>query len=80
MTRQRTLYSLGLEDHDRLNKELGGGIPWGSIVLVVGDYGAGKSALSQRFAYGLCETGSTVTFLSTELTIGGFLDKMNSPS
>lgn len=80
MQKQRNLYSLGLEEHDRLNKELGGGIPRGSIVLMEGDYGAGKSALSQRFAYGLCETGSTVTFLSTELTVSGFLDQMNSLS
>ncbi len=33
------LFSLGLDDHDRLNKELGGGIPPGSIILVEGDYG-----------------------------------------
>ncbi|WP_136687652.1 ATPase domain-containing protein [Halorhabdus amylolytica] len=72
------LYSLGLDERDRLNKELGGGIPPGSIVLVEGDYGAGKSAMSQRFSYGLCETGQTVTMLSTELTVGSFLDQMHS--
>jgi len=74
------LFSLGLDDHDRLNKELGGGIPPGSIILVEGDYGAGKSAMSQRFAYGLCEEGHEVTYLSTELTIGSFLDQMHSLS
>jgi flagellar protein FlaH len=80
MQQQRNLYSLGLDEHDRLNKELGGGIPKGSIVLMEGDYGAGKSAISQRMAYGLCEEGATVTFLSTELTVSGFLDQMNSLS
>ena len=74
------LYSLGLDDHDRLNKELGGGIPPGSIILVEGDYGAGKSALSQRFAHGLCEEDHDVTYLSTELTVGSFLDQMHSLS
>jgi flagellar protein FlaH len=74
------LYSLGLDDHDRLNKELGGGIPPGSIVLMEGDYGAGKSAMSQRFTYGLCEEGYSVTMLSTELTVGSFIDQMNSLS
>jgi flagellar protein FlaH len=74
------LYSLGLDDHDRLNKELGGGIPPGSIVLIEGEYGAGKSAMSQRFTYGLCAEGTTVTMLSTELTVGSFLDQMNSLS
>jgi len=72
------LYSLGLDERDRLNKELGGGIPPGSIVLVEGDYGAGKSAMSQRFSYGLCEEGNSVTMLSTELTVGSFLDQMHS--
>jgi flagellar protein FlaH len=79
-TQQRNLFSLGLEDHDRLNKELGGGVPRGSIVLVEGDYGAGKSALSQRLTYGLCETGMAVTYLSTELTVTGFIDQMHSLS
>ncbi|WP_423744553.1 ATPase domain-containing protein (plasmid) [Haladaptatus sp. SPP-AMP-3] len=74
------LYSLGLQDHDRLNNELGGGIPRGSIVLIEGDYGAGKSAMSQRFSYGLCETNHSVTLLSTELTIRGFIDQMHSLS
>jgi flagellar protein FlaH len=53
-------------------------MPPGSIVLAEGDYGAGKSALSQRFAYGLCEEGHRVTMLSTELTVGSFLDQMHS--
>jgi flagellar protein FlaH len=79
-SKQRNLLSLGMEDHDRLNNELGGGIPPGSIVLVEGDYGAGKSAISQRLTYGLCETGSTVTYLSTELTVRGFIDQMHSLS
>jgi flagellar protein FlaH len=72
------LFSIGLKERDRLDKELGGGIPPGSIVLVEGDYGAGKSALSQRFTYGLCEEGHTVTYLSTELTVGSFLEQMHS--
>jgi flagellar protein FlaH len=72
------LYSIGLDDRDRLNKELGGGFPPGSIVLIEGDYGAGKSAMSQRFTYGLCEEGHTTTLLSTELTVGSFLEQMHS--
>ena len=75
---KRDLYSIGLGARDRLNKELGGGIPPGSIVLVEGEYGAGKSAMSQRFSYGLCEEGTMVTLLSTELTVGSFLEQMNS--
>ncbi|MDR9429261.1 MAG: ATPase domain-containing protein [Natronomonas sp.] len=80
MQNTRNIRSLGLDDHDRLNKELGGGIPRGSIVLMEGDYGAGKSAISQRMAYGFCQEETSVSVLSTELTIGGFLDQMNSLS
>ncbi|MFB6113278.1 MAG: ATPase domain-containing protein [Halodesulfurarchaeum sp.] len=76
----RNLYPLSLDDHDRLNTELGGGLPKGSIVLVEGEYGAGKSALTQRFAYGFCQEGLNVTFLSTELTVRGFIDQMDSLS
>jgi len=72
------LFSIGLKERDRLDKELGGGMPPGSIVLMEGDYGAGKSAMSQRFTYGLCDEGHTVTMLSTELTVGSFLEQMNS--
>jgi flagellar protein FlaH len=75
---KQELYSIGLDSRDRLNKELGGGIPPGSIVLVEGEYGAGKSAMSQRFTYGLCEEGTMVSLLSTELTVGSFLEQMHS--
>ena len=71
-------FPIGLTDHDRLEKELGGGIPKGSIVLIEGDYGAGKSVLSQRFAYGFNTEGVVTTLVSTELGVKGFLDQMNS--
>ena len=80
MSAAKNLFTIELPDHDRLNEELGGGIPSGSIALMEGDYGAGKSTMSQRFSFGFCENDTTVTYLSTELTIAGFLDQMNSLS
>jgi flagellar protein FlaH len=71
-------FPIGLTDHDRLEKELGGGIPRGSIVLVEGDYGAGKSVLSQRFSYGFNTENVVTTLVSTELGVKGFLDQMDS--
>ena len=71
-------YPIGLTDHDRLEKELGGGMPKGSIVLIEGDYGAGKSVLSQRFTYGFNTEGVVTTLVSTELGVKGFLDQMDS--
>ena len=73
-------YSLGLSGHDRLEKELGGGMPKGAIVLIEGDYGAGKSVLSQRFSYGFCQEDTVTTLVSTELGVRGFLDQMHSLS
>ena len=71
-------YSLGLDGHDRLTKELGGGLPRGAIVLIEGDYGAGKSVMAQRFSYGLNLEDVVVTLISTELDTRGFLDQMHS--
>jgi len=79
-TARRDILSIGLKGHDQLNAELGGGFPPGSIVLMEGDYGAGKSALSQRFSYGFTQEDTTVTYLSTELTVSGFIDQMHSLS
>jgi flagellar protein FlaH len=71
-------FPIGLDGHDRLKQELGGGIPRGAIVLIEGDYGAGKSVLSQRLSYGFTDEDVTVTFISTELNVRGFLDQMHS--
>lgn len=72
------LYSVEVDGRDQLNAELGGGIPTGSIVLLEGEFGAGKSAIAQRFTYGFCENDTTVTYLSTELSLRGFIEQMDS--
>ncbi|RZN62663.1 ATPase domain-containing protein [Methanonatronarchaeum sp. AMET6-2] len=72
------IYSLGLEGRDRLKEKIGGGIPKGSIMAIEAEYGGGKSVLSQRFAYGFCEEGYRVTYLSSELRASSFIDQMDS--
>jgi flagellar protein FlaH len=74
------LYSLGLAHHDQLNRAFGGGLPTGSVVLVEGGYGTGKSTLAGRIAHGLCEQSFDVSYLSTEQPVGRFLDGMRSLS
>jgi len=71
-------YDLGLEERDRVNPSFGGGLPTGSIALFEGGHGAGKSVITQRMAYGLCETGTQVTYVSAEDTAKGFVSQMNS--
>lgn len=63
---------------DEFNKKLGGGFPSGSIVLLEGGNGAGKSAISQRMVFGLVENESSVTYISTQLTTKGFIQQMYS--
>jgi len=63
---------------DELNRNIGGGIPPNSLILIEGQDGAGKSIVSQRITYGLLEHGHTVTFISSELNTSGFIEQMSS--
>jgi flagellar protein FlaH len=65
-------------DRDELNQMLGGGFPKGSLIMIDGPSGSGKSALCQRFAYGLLDNKATVTYVSTQLTTKNFIRQMNS--
>lgn len=63
---------------DELGRNTGGYIPKGSITLIEGGPSSGKSILSQRLAFGMLDNGHTVTYISTELNLLGFLNQMNS--
>jgi len=65
---------------DELCRKLGGGFPPGSIVVIEGGSGSGKSTVCQRLAYGLMENGSSVTYISTQMTTKGFINQMYSLS
>jgi flagellar protein FlaH len=71
-------YSVGLEDRDRVNDAFGGGFPEGSIVLLEGPDGGGKSVVSQRCAYGMVDEGTDVAYVSTELRAPEFIEQMHS--
>ncbi|NPA86830.1 MAG: ATPase [Candidatus Diapherotrites archaeon] len=71
------IYSIELE-RDELGRRLGGGIMAGTITIMEGPDGSGKSVLSQRFTYGLLENGHTVTYISTELSTKDFIRQMQS--
>ncbi len=72
-----TYYKFALE-RDTLATALGGGIPKGSLILLTGEFGTGKSVLCQRFTYGLLKNGFTVTYVSSETNTKPFLNQMNS--
>lgn len=73
-------YSVGLEGRDRVNNAIGGGFPKGSLVLLEGETGTGKSALVSRFVYGLCAEGTSVGMVSTESTAREYIAQMHSLS
>ncbi len=65
-------------ERDDLNEKLGGGIPRGSLIIIEGPDGNGKSIVSQRITYGALVNGASVTYISTELSTWDFLKQMNS--
>ncbi len=65
-------------ERDELGKKLGKGFPAGSIVIIDGGNGSGKSVFCQRLAYGFLCNDSTVTFISTSMTTKGFIQQMYS--
>ncbi|MCZ7357049.1 MAG: AAA family ATPase [Candidatus Methanoperedens sp.] len=63
---------------DELCRKLGGGFPPGSIIVLEGGTGSGKSTVCQRLAYGLMENDFSVTYVSTQMTTKGFINQMYS--
>ncbi len=63
---------------DDLAEMLGGGFPSSSLGIVEGRYGTGKSVFTQRLTYGFLENDYDVSVISTELTVKGFIEQMDS--
>ncbi|MDI3476086.1 MAG: archaeal flagellar protein FlaH [Thermococcaceae archaeon] len=64
--------------NDELHRRLGGGIPSGSIILIEGDRGTGKSIFAQRLLYGFLKNGYTATYVSSQYTTVDFIRQMES--
>ncbi|XRP96346.1 ATPase domain-containing protein [Methanocaldococcus sp. 16A] len=63
---------------DDLDKRIGGGIPYGSLIIIEGEESTGKSVLCQRLTYGFLQNRYSVTYVSTQLTTLEFIKQMNS--
>ncbi len=72
-----TYYEFDLE-RDTLATALGGGIPKGSMIVISGEFGTGKSVIAQRFTYGFLQNGFTATYISTETNTKPFMNQMQS--
>ena len=70
-------YSIELES-DELNKQIGGGLPKNSLIMIEGEEGYGKSILCQRTIYALLKKKVKVTYISSELNTLDFISQMKS--
>jgi len=69
------LISLQIKD---LDGSLGGGFPHPSLTSVEGDYGTGKTALTQHIVYSMLKAGLTACVITSEATVREYLEKMKS--
>jgi len=70
-----TVLSLGIPELDR---DLGGGLPYPSLISIEGDYGSGKTAFTQQVIYSLLKKGLRVFVISSEATVKEYLSMMKS--
>lgn len=61
-----------------LDSRLGGGIPSGSLVLIEGSSGAGKSVLSQQIISGSLNDGFSVALFTSENSVKSLVSQMQS--
>lgn len=61
-----------------LDKKMGGGIPEGSLTLIEGQSGAGKSVLAQQLVWGALQAGKRVAYYATENTPSSLIRQMES--
>ena len=64
--------------NSNLDFRLGGGIPRGSLTLIDGQSGAGKSVFTQQLTYGALKHGRRVVLYSNENTKESLLSQMDS--
>ncbi len=78
--RNGTTRSIVSSGNSEIDRRLGGGISEDSLVLVEGENDTGKSVVCQQLTYGSLFSGHRVAYFTTENTIRGLLDQMESLS
>jgi flagellar protein FlaH len=66
---------LGISELDR---DLGGGIPTPSLILIEGDYGSGKTIFVQQIVHAMLKNKLRVYVMSSESTVKEYLSMMES--
>ena len=73
----KTVVSTGSSEIDN---KMGGGIPLGSLTLIEGNSGAGKSVLTQQMIWGSLHDGYSSSLFTTENTVKSLMTQMQSLS
>ena len=73
----RTVVSTGSGE---LDSKMGGGVPLGSLTLIEGHSGAGKSVLVQQMMWGSLYDGFDLALFTSENTVGSLVRQMHSLS
>ncbi|HEX77526.1 MAG TPA: AAA family ATPase [Dehalococcoidia bacterium] len=66
--------------NSEIDKKMGGGIPLGSLTIIEGQSGAGKSVLSQQMVWGSLNDKFRTLFYTTENTVRSLIKQMESLS
>lgn len=61
-----------------LDSRMGGGLPAGSLVLIEGTSGSGKSVLSQQILWGGLQDGHSVAVFTSENSVKSMISQMQS--
>jgi flagellar protein FlaH len=61
-----------------LDSKMGGGVPFGSLTLIEGDSGAGKSVLSQQMMHGCLVDGYKLSLFTSENSVKSLVKQMRS--
>ncbi len=73
--KQSRLISTGNND---LDGKMGGGVPFGSLMLIEGDSGAGKSVLSQQMMHGCLVDSHKLSLFTSENSVKSLVKQMRS--
>lgn len=61
-----------------IDRQIGNGIPRGSLTLIEGNHGAGKSVLCEHLTYNALQAQSSVAFYTSESDSPSLISRMNS--
>lgn len=74
---EQTAKLISTGNHD-LDSKMGGGVPVGSLTLIEGDSGAGKSVLSQQMMHGCLTDKYKLSLFTSENTVKSLVKQMRS--